>query len=314
MSDIADLVNKGCILNQPLADQGRTLIVTGLQRSGTSVVAAILHHAGVFIGNEINDAVYEDEAIGRVLLARDIGALRRIVAERNERYPRWGFKRPLLHEELTAEQLSLFDRPRVIVTFRDPVSMAVRTSLSEYQDPLQVLADVAARQADLLRFVGTLRCPNLLLSYEKILAFPGEFTDAILGFCGILPSDELRARLLALVEPNRPRYLAIARRRFDGLIEGVRGGQLYGWCCLTRSADPVTLDVLVDDRVSVTVVADTFRQDLVDAGFGQGRHGYFVPVEALQARPDSVIRVRVARHGVELDNSGTRLCDFGTSA
>ena len=94
LSDIADLVNKGCILNQPLADQGRTLIVTGLQRSGTSVVAAILHHAGVFIGNEINDAVYEDEAIGRVLLARDIGALRRIVAERNAAASTLGLQAP----------------------------------------------------------------------------------------------------------------------------------------------------------------------------------------------------------------------------
>jgi hypothetical protein len=62
------------------------------------------------------------------------------------------------------------------------------------------------------------------------------------------------------------------------------------------------------------VAADIFRQDLLDAGFGEGRHGYAVPVIALQARPDSVIRVRVAAHGIELNNSGTRLCDFGSAA
>jgi hypothetical protein len=66
--------------------------------------------------------------------------------------------------------------------------------------------------------------------------------------------------------------------------------------------------------VALTVVADIFRQDLLDAGFGEGRHGYLVPLIALQARPDSVIRVRVAGHRNELDNSGTRLSDFGSAA
>ena len=110
-----------------------------------------------------------------------------------------------------------------------------------------------------------------------------------------------------MIEPNRPRYLASARRRFDGLIEGVRSGHLYGWCRLTRSAEPVTLDVLVDDRVALSVVADTFRQDLLDAGVGEGSHGYFVPLEALQARPDFGDPRRGGRATmIELDNSGTR--------
>ena len=229
-------------------------------------------------------------------------------------HPRWGFKYPRLCYALDAADLGLFDRPRVIVTFRDPVSMAVRTSLSEYREPMQAMRDIVADQAAMMAFIGGLDCPNLLLSYEKLLMFPQDFIDVILRFCDIPRSAELRTRLLAMIEPNRPRYLVSARRRFDGLIEGVRGGQLYGWCALTKSTEAVTLDVLVDDCVSMTLVADTFRQDLLDAGIGEGRHGYFVPLEALQARWDSVIRVRVARHGVELDNSGTRLCDFGPSA
>jgi hypothetical protein len=314
VTDVADLVNRGFILNQPSSEPGRTFIVTGLERSGTSLVAAMLHHAGIFMGSEINDAVYQDEAVGRVLVARDGDALRRIVADRNARHGRWGFKRPSLHQDLPVEQLTLFDRLRVIVTFRDPVVMAVRIALSEYQEPMRALSDVVEQQVALLRYVGALRCPNLLLSYEKILALPHVFADLLPRFCGVPPSADLPARLVALIEPNRPNYLAVARRRFDGLIEGVRGGQLYGWCCLTRSEDPVTLEVLVDDRLALTVVADAFRQDLLDAGFGQGRHGYFVPLEKLAAQPQSAIRVRVARHHIELDNSGTRLCDFGASA
>jgi hypothetical protein len=78
--------------------------------------------------------------------------------------------------------------------------------------------------------------------------------------------------------------------------------------------EPIMLEVLVDDRLVAKVMADCFRQDLADAGKGNGRHGYFIPVEALHARPESVICVRVARYGVELVNSGKRLRDLLASA
>jgi hypothetical protein len=72
--------------------------------------------------------------------------------------------------------------------------------------------------------------------------------------------------------------------------------------------------VLVDERVVMRVVAETFRADLLAARIGEGNHGFFIRLDTLRARPDSVIRVRVAQHGVELAGSGTRLCDFGSSA
>ena len=78
-----DLVNKGFILHRPSSEPGRTFIVTGLQRSGTSLIAAMLQHAGLFIGSEINAAVYEDEEITRILANRDNDGLRQIVQRRN---------------------------------------------------------------------------------------------------------------------------------------------------------------------------------------------------------------------------------------
>ena len=55
--------------------------------------------------------------------------------------------------------------------------MAVRTSLSEYQEPMRALRDAVADQAALMAFVSELNCPNLLLSYEKALTFPRDFID-----------------------------------------------------------------------------------------------------------------------------------------
>ena len=58
MSAVGDLINKGFILDQRSEEKGRTFIVTGLYRSGTSLVASVLQQAGLFIGSDINDIVY----------------------------------------------------------------------------------------------------------------------------------------------------------------------------------------------------------------------------------------------------------------
>jgi hypothetical protein len=312
MATVGDLINKGFILDQRSEEKGRTFIVTGLYRSGTSLVASVLQRAGLFIGSEINDIVFEDETINRILSAGLIETLPPIIGARNADHATWGFKHPMLWQTLTATQLRLFDAPRLIITFRDPVSVAIRTSLSEYQEPMRALRDAVADLSSLMAFIGELKCPYLLLSYEKALTAPRDFIDVLMRFCDIPCDDELRGQLLGMIELNRPTYLASARRRFDGLLEGVHGDHLYGWCQLTRSPEPVVLDVLVDDRMALSVTADVFRQDLLDAGVGSGSHGYFVPLEALRAQPDSVIRVKVSRHDIELDNSGRRLSDYGT--
>jgi hypothetical protein len=306
-----DLVNKGFIVSRPDAGQpaggGRTFIVTGLHRSGTTLVASVLRQVGIFMGTEINDIVHEDETMARILIARDRDGLTQLVLERNANYGTWGFKFPMLCHALDHPDIGLFSDPHIIVTFRDPVSVAVRTSLSEYQAPMQALRAAVDEQAELVAFIERLHCPSLLLSYEKSLVFPADFIDAILQFCDLPRSDALRDRLIRLIEPNRQTYIAQARRRYEGLIEGTADGRLNGWCRLTGVADPVMLELLVDGRAVLAFPADLFRQDLLDAGFGTGHHGFSLDLDGLCPRPDSIIRIRVADHGIELDNAGTRL-------
>jgi hypothetical protein len=310
-----DMVNKGFIMNRPNDGAprrgGRTIIVTGLHRSGTSLVASILRQVGIFMGSEINDLVHEDEAIAKILINRDFAALTRLIRERDATYGTWGFKFPMLSKPLRYDELTLFSDPHIIVPFRDPVTVAVRKSLSEYQEPMRALRTAVDDQAAMLTFIEQLQCPTLLLSYEKSLVFPGDFIDSILQFCDLPRGDALRDRLIGLIEPNRPTYIAQVRRHYGGVIDGIAGGCLYGWCCLTAVADPVALDLLVDNRPVLTVLADQFRQDLLDAGFGTGHHGFSIDLATLALRPDSVIRIKVAAQGIELDNSGRPLEAYG---
>jgi hypothetical protein len=117
-----------------------------------------------------------------------------------------------------------------------------------------------------------------------------------------------------VVEPGRQRYVEGARRRYEGAIDCVLAGFLHGWCRLTQSLDPVELEVFADDKLVVRVVADVFRGDLLDAGIGAGNHSFKVPLDVLPASPDAVIRVKVARYDVELDNGGKRLRDLAAGA
>jgi hypothetical protein len=311
---ISALVNKGFIVNRPGSSLpgggGKTFIVTGLYRSGTSLVASVLRQVGIFMGSKINDIVHEDEELAKIVEARDRDRLKLLIRERNAAYGTWGFKLPMLCESLDHDDMALFNDPHIIVPFRDPVAMSVRTSLSEYREPMQALRKVADDMATMMAFVDLLRCPTLLLSYEKSLVFPGDFVEAITEFCGLPQSDLLRDRLTRLIEPNRETYIAGARRRYEGIIEGVTGGCLYGWCRLSGVPDPVALELFVDDRPVLAFVADTFRQDLLDAGYGKGCHGFYLDLHKLGLRRNSVIRIRDSVHAIELDNSGRRVRDY----
>lgn len=311
-----ELVNKGVILsragNSALA--GRTFIVTGLRRSGTSLVASILRQAGIFMGSKINDNLNEDEEIVKVLSARNTDRLMQLIRERAANYGTWGFKFPMLCELLDPDDMALFGNPHIIVIFRDPVSVAVRNTLSEYREPLPELRVAIDEQAAMVTFIERLQCPTLLLSYEKSFVFPYDFVDAIVQFCGLPSSGLLRQRMIRLIDPNRPGYIAQARRRYDGIIDGVADGCLYGWCRLTASDDPVELELFADDRPVLHFRAKEFRRDLLDAGLGAGNHGFNLDLRELDLAPDAVIRIKVAKYGIELENSGRRLGEYVAAA
>jgi hypothetical protein len=320
MPEIDALLNKGFVVRQPAETgdgdrepsrgPGRTIIVTGLRRSGTSLVAAMLREAGIFMGSEINDIVHEDEQIAGVMISGDVDALQRIIRDRDADYLTWGFKLPMLSDSIGPDQIALFNNPHLIVPFRDPLAVSARNAMSDYQEPMQALRNSVRELDALITFIEQLACPVLLLSYEKMLAFPSDQVDAITGFSGIPHNDALRNRLVALVEPNRPAYIAVARRRYEGIVEGIAGAHLRGWCQLTKSDEPVSLELFIDGALVRSFVADTFRPDLVAAGFGNGRHGFSVDLGGLDLNEDAVISIKVAQHGVELDNSNRPVREY----
>ena len=312
MSD-NDLVNKGAFVNHPTGQPSsgaKTFIITGLRRSGTSLVTSMLQQAGIFMGQQISDAVFEDEEMAAALGNGALDALQGLIAERNANYGTWGFKIPLIHSHLQPKQLALFNNAHLIVPFRDVVSISVRRSLSEYKETMVALREAVGQMDAMTAFLAATNVPSLLLSYEKALFFQEDFVDVLMRFCGLPDNLALRARLIGLIEPNRQHYIVRARQVFRGVLERVVDDHVHGWCHSIGDPDPVQLDLQINGRVVTSLLADQFRQDLADAGIGDGRRGFSVDLRPFSPRHDAIIGVAVAGRPIELENSGHRLTHY----
>jgi hypothetical protein len=309
------LVNRGCIVrpgspNPGAAAEGRTYIISGLARSGTTMAAQVLREAGLYLGKHLAELVCEDREMLAVLQSGRVDMLDRAIAARNSQHPDWGFKVPNIHVFLRHADLFRFRNPHLVLIFRDPLAVAVRNAISEYFDQLTTLSDAVVALNSIVAFVQNTDCPSLLMSYEKALIFPDEFVVTLTGFCGLSLSAKTRRRAVGLVRPNPETYLRGARRQFAGSVDALQDGILHGWCCQLGELEPIALDLFLDDRTVASLKADHFRADLVAAGYGNGNHGFSIDLTPFSPDPASEVRVKVSGRTFELDNSGRRLAEY----
>jgi hypothetical protein len=87
------------------------------------------------------------------------------------------------------------------------------------------------------------------------------------------------------------------RNRIKGHFEGVAEGSARGWVYLpTQPNHPLTVEILDGERVVAVGLADQFRQDMLDHGFGDGCHAFCIPIDhALVKSP--TLWAREARTG-----------------
>ena len=60
----------------------------------------------------------------------------------------------------------------------------------------------------------------------------------------------------------------------QGFVDGFDDGTLFGWAARPGDARPLTIEVLRDGRSLGTALASLYREDLKNAGIGDGRHGF----------------------------------------
>jgi hypothetical protein len=67
----------------------------------------------------------------------------------------------------------------------------------------------------------------------------------------------------------------VALADFNGYHDVGNCSVVAGWAWdSNQPTTPVSVDIYVDGTLAGTAQADTFRQDLLDAGIGDGNHGF----------------------------------------
>lgn len=292
--------------------ENRTFIVSGLARSGTSMVAQVLQGAGVFMGDELDDVVFEDHEFSLLFSETNYSQnrLQTLARGRDQRHAIWGFKRPHLHVE-GSHLIELFRNPFVILMVRDPVAIASRNAIAEQVDASISLADATGDLYHLLRYADSLCCPVLLMSYEIAVMQPDLFLDRLLKFCGLDVPNQTRGQLLKFIEPDRPQYIEAARRVFEGYIDHVDGTELCGWARQRDLHLPVRVTLFQDDVAVQTVRAENHRPDLAQLSIGIGNHGFSFDLSGLNFSATSRVTVKIEGRIFALQNSGLTLAELG---
>jgi hypothetical protein len=268
------------------------------------MLAQVLDRLGLFLGDARDPVVVEDTEILGALQNFDMDRLEGLIADRNQRFAKWGFKVPNLHNFLPVTDARRFRNPRHVVVFRDPLAVARRMELSEQLDVAQSIREASAEVMKLTSYVCDLAAPALLISYEKALQNPESVVEAMSAFCGLTPSDEQKAAALAAITPDDPVYIWSTQLVFLGSVDNISGNILRGWCCYRDSAEIVEIEIFADDWKIGMFPAEEYRDDLKNAWVHLGEHAFNVDLTEFNIHSSSVISVRPAGHALALPNSG----------
>jgi hypothetical protein len=196
---------KHALLNPELGDV-RTVIVLGVGRGGTSLVAGCLRALGVCMGenphplkHEWSPVVYGRE--GKV----DLRATHGVVQEMNAAHARWGWKSP--RDVFQLEPLLGFLRdPGFIFVTRDLVEASL-SGFTYQQAPLHISLDETALVYRAI--TSRLRYwpwPILSVPFTEALRHPKELVKLLCEFMAIDPSAEAREQAACFVQPGTNSY------------------------------------------------------------------------------------------------------------
>ncbi|MDH3314994.1 MAG: hypothetical protein OER43_04385 [Gammaproteobacteria bacterium] len=267
MSELDLLKNDGVlVLNKPRSSlPKKTVVVLGLARGGTSMVAAVLQALGVFMGNKLGP-VLEDVELSETVESRNLARLADMVARRNAAHSLWGWKRPSAFEHADVWQ-GCFRNPYIIAIIRDPFAIANRNRISMLSDVFENMERSVEQLGRLVKLLRQQKGPLLLCSYEKALDSPETFVRAVEDFLD-LNAAERRADAIGQVKPASREYLQTSRITNSlGYLEVVDERICRGWAFYPmQSGRAARVQIFVNDRHITTVVARLPRHDVKEKG------------------------------------------------
>jgi hypothetical protein len=174
-------------------DGNFTIAVCGLGRSGTTMVARVIQALGVDMGSSLTPRTCEDKILQVAIANNDPKAFAEHCTYRNSQSDVWAFKVPRFRSKIN-EYSDYLRNPRLIVTFRDPLAVALSNMyyLGLPSDKLMTTLDLASREiTKLVREIDAYGHPAMLVPYELALKYPSELVMRVAQFCGVTTTQSL---------------------------------------------------------------------------------------------------------------------------
>lgn len=179
-------------------------MVVGTPRGGTSLTAGILHHLGIFMGNEFMPtddwnpkgtfADIEFEAMcnsiyGMIVPAYNLpislyhkDKLQTLVEQREALGIDWGFK--CSRATFIADEVALHTNLKAVVVHRNKET-SLQSFMARSSASFNESANIILRShSDVQRFVNTTSIPFIEVNFDDIVDNPVESVTAIASFCG----------------------------------------------------------------------------------------------------------------------------------
>ncbi len=156
----------------------KTVVVLGVPRGGTTMVAGIVQRCGISLGNDLPTNL-EDQAFVGVPIEDMVLS----IAERNRTKSVWGWKYPRAAIYLPIIQEYLIN-PHYIIVWRDVFASSSRRRHSgeSIHDALHWAHKIQEQNIEVTR---NLSGPQLMISYEKAILDPVEAANQICDFLDI---------------------------------------------------------------------------------------------------------------------------------
>jgi hypothetical protein len=195
-----------------------TVIVTGLARSGTSVVAGILNELGAPMGESWARGVFEDAELDADFKYWPFEVPHHRIEARNAN-PIWGFKHPALYDRLRPEDIRHFRNPRLVVVTRDFAAVCARY-LRDNPNLDEIIPETSEQHSRMIKFFQAADCPKMMVSYERFLASPLQLILPLAEFCGLKYNAAALTRALALVGDKTDYEAAFGTQTLAGAALG----------------------------------------------------------------------------------------------
>jgi hypothetical protein len=314
---ISKLENSGIryIGNEELMNaEEKTLIVVGIARGGTSLIAGTFHHLGVFTGDKSVSPVFEDTRLANEFETKNIEKANSIIEEYNTKEKMWLFKRPQAINYLNEINKSVRN-PIYLFIFKDIFAVSNRNSISMKTDVTTGLKKAHDDYLKIIQFIEEYTLNALLLSYEKIMLNKTSFVDSMIQLIGEdKVSNEQRESALDFIEPNPKEYIDKSRiTKTAGRIGKIEKTKIIGWAKYVYTDKIAEVELYINDVLIKTTIAKDFRQNVLDAKQHKtGYCGYFFDLSDMPLNNLDKVSVKVTDDVLFLNGSDTVFHDEDT--